>query len=119
LDPLVTAPVWLVTDNPITAYRLTQGVHAAFVSLAVIPAYLLCKRLGVSQWLALGVAAFTVAVPDGVYASGMLSDPVAYPLVLFAVYAGVCAVETGTPRAQFAFALFSSLAVLARIQYAV
>src|SRR4029453_682867 len=67
LDPLVTAPVWLVTDNPITAYRLTQGVHAAFVSLAVIPAYLLCKRLGVSQWLALGVAAFTVAVPDGVY----------------------------------------------------
>jgi hypothetical protein len=119
LDPIVTSPVWLVTDDPITAYRLTQGLHAAFISLAVIPAYLLCKRLGLSQWLAVGVAAFAVAVPDGVYASGMLSDPLAYPLVLTAVYAGVCAVEAATLRAQFAFALFSSLAVLARIQYAV
>jgi hypothetical protein len=119
LDPLVTAPVWLVTNNPVTAFRITQGLHAAFISLAVIPAYLLCKRLALPQWLALTVAAFTVAVPDGVYASGMLADPLAYPLVLAAVYAGVCVVETPTRRAQLAFALLSALAVLARIQYAV
>lgn len=119
LDPIVTAPVWLVTDDPVTAFRLTQGLHAAFISLAVIPAYLLCKRLALPQWLALTVAAFAVAVPDGVYASGMLADPLAYPLVLAAVYAGVCVVETSTRRAQLAFALFSALAVLARIQYAV
>ena len=119
LDPIVTSPVWLLTDDPVTAYRLTQGLHAAFVSLAVIPAYLLCKRLALPQWLALCVAAFAVAVPDAVYASGMLSDPLAYPLVLSAVYAGVCAVESATIAAQLAFALFSSLAVLARIQYAV
>ena len=119
LDPIVTAPVWLVTDDPVVAYRATQGLHAAFVSLAVIPAYLLCKRLALPRWLALSVAAFAVAVPDGAYASGMLSDPLAYPLVLSAVYAGVCAVETATRRAQLALALFSTLAVLARIQYAV
>jgi hypothetical protein len=119
LDPVLTAPIWLVTDNPVVAYRATQGVHAAFVSFAVIPAYLLCKRLALPRWLALSVAAFAVAVPDGVYASGMLSDPLAYPLVLTAVYAGICAVEGGTRRAQLAFALFSALAVLARIQYAV
>ncbi len=119
LDPIVTAPVWLVTDHPVTAFRLTQGLHAAFVSLAVIPAYLLCKRLALPQWLALTVATFAVAVPDGVYASGMLADPLAYPLVLAAVYAGVCMVEAPTRRAQLAFALFSALAVLARIQYAV
>ncbi len=119
LDPIVTAPLWLVTDDPVTAFRLTQGLHAAFISLAVIPAYLLCKRLALPQWLALTVAAFAVAVPDGVYASGMLADPLAYPLVLAAVYAGVCVVEAPTRRAQLAFALFSALAVLARIQYAV
>src|SRR5437762_3521873 len=45
LDPLVTAPVWLATTDPVRAYALTQGLHAAFVALAAIPAYLLCKRL--------------------------------------------------------------------------
>jgi hypothetical protein len=119
LDPLATAPVWLVTSDPVTAYRLTQGLHAAFISLAAIPAYLLCKRLGLPRWLALGVGAIAVAVPDGVYASSMLADPLAYPLVLGAVYVGVCLVEESTRGRQLAFALFSGLAIAARIQYAV
>src|SRR5919112_363655 len=119
LEPLVTSPVWLVTNDPITAYRLTQGLHAVFISLAVVPAYLLCKKLALPCWMSITVAAFAVAVPDTVYASGMLSDPLAYPLVLTAVYAGVCAVVSATPQAQVALAAFSALAVLARIQYAV
>ena len=119
LEPLVTSPVWLVTNDPVSAYRLTQGLHAVFISLAVIPAYLLCKKLALPRWVSITVAAFAVAVPDTVYASGMLSDPLAYPLVLTAVYAGVCAIVAATPQAQVAFAAFSALAVLARIQYAV
>jgi hypothetical protein len=119
LDPIVTAPVWLVTDDPVAAYRLTQGLHAAFVSLAAIPAYLLCRYLGLPRWTALGVAALAVAVPDGVYASSMLADPLAYPLVLAALYAGVRLVDASTHRRQLAFAAFSALAVAARIQYAV
>jgi hypothetical protein len=119
LDPIVTAPVWLVTDDPLTAFRLTQGIHAVLFSLAAIPAYLLCSRLGLTRWSSLAVAALTVAVPDGVYSSTMLADPLAYPLVLFAVYAGVCVVAESTLRAQFALAVFSALAVFARIQYVI
>jgi hypothetical protein len=119
LDPLLTAPVWLVTDDPVRAYGITQGLHAAFVSLAAIPAYLLCKRLRLARWLAVAVAALAVAVPDGVYASSMLADPLAYPLVLTAIYLGVCLVERSTLGLQVAFALCSALAVLARVQYAV
>jgi hypothetical protein len=119
LDPLVTAPVWLVTDDPVRAYGITQGLHAAFVSLAAIPAYLLCRRLELPTWLALGIAALAVAVPDGVYASSMLADPLAYPLVLTTIYLGVCLVERSTLALQTAFALCSALAVLARVQYAV
>ena len=48
LDPIVTAPVWLVTNDPVTAFRLTQGIHAVLFSLAAIPAYLLCRRLGLA-----------------------------------------------------------------------
>jgi hypothetical protein len=119
LDPLLTAPVWLLTHDPVRAYGLTQGLHAAFVSLAAIPVYLLGKRLELPTWLALGVAALTVAVPDGVYASSMLSDPLAYPLVLTTIYLGVCLVERSTLALQVGFALCSALAVLARVQYAV
>src|SRR6266446_5925100 len=113
LDPIVTAPVWLITNDPVTAFRLTQGIHAVFFSLAAIPAYLLCRRLCIA------VAALTVAVPDGVYSSTMLADPLAYPLVLSAVYAGVCVVSQPTLRAQLAFTVFSALGILARIQYVI
>jgi hypothetical protein len=119
LDPILTAPIWLVTDDPLTAVRLTQAEHAIFLSLAAIPAYLLSRRLGLSQWWGIAAAALAVALPDGVYASTMLSDPLAYPLALAAVYAGVCAVAEPTRSAQLAFAGFSALAVLARIQYVV
>jgi hypothetical protein len=49
----------------------------------------------------------------------MLADPLAYPLVLTAVYTGVCMATDPSRHMQVAFALFSSLAVLARIQYVV
>ena len=114
LDPIVTAPVWLFTNDTVTAFRLTQGVHALLFSLAAIPAYLLCRRLGLSLWIAVAVAALTVAVPDGVYSSTMLAEPLAYPLVLAAVYAGVCMVSEPTMGAQLGFAVFSALAVAAR-----
>jgi hypothetical protein len=119
LDPLVTAPVWLFTSDPVSAYERTQVLHAAFVSLAAIPAFLLCRRLGLATWVAVAVAALAVAVPDGVYASSMLADPLAYPLVLTTIYLGVCLVERSTRGLQVVFALSAALAVLARVQYAV
>jgi hypothetical protein len=119
LDPILTAPVWLITNDPTSAFRLTQGLHAAFFSLAAIPAYLLCRRLDLSRWMCVAVAALAVALPDGVYASTMLADPLAYPLVLAAVYTGVCVVADPTRRLQLAFAAFSALAVATRIQYVV
>ena len=75
------------------------------------------KTLSTQVYIA--VAALTVAVPDGVYASSMLADPLAYPLVLSTIYLGVCLVERSTTGLQLAFALCSALVVLARVQYAV
>ncbi len=119
LESIVTAPIWLVTSDPQTAWRLTQGVHSLFVSLAAIPAYLLARRVGLPRWMGIAVGALAVAVPDAVYAGSMLADPLAYPLVLAALYAGVCAIDAPTRRAQGGFVLLSVLAVLARVQYVV
>jgi hypothetical protein len=118
LEPIVTAPIWLVTKNPETAWRLTQGLHALLVSLAAVPAYLIARKVGLSPVLALAVGALAVAIPDTVYASSMLADPLAYPLVLAALCAGLQIIVDGSPRAQLAFVVFSALAVFTRIQYA-
>ena len=118
LDPLLTAPVWLATSNPETAWRLTQAMHAVAFSAAAIPAYVLARRLRVSRGLALLVAAIAVAVPDGVYAGSMLADAVAYPIVLATLCVGVQLTTSPRPRTQLAFVAASALAVTARIQYA-
>jgi hypothetical protein len=117
LEPLLAAPTWLAGD-PLVAYRLTQGLHALVMSLAAVPIYLLARQLGLGKRFALGAAAVGVASPDLLYASFVMSEPVAYPLVLAAVAAGTAALARPSPRAQLIFLAFAGLAAFARIQFA-
>lgn len=118
LEPLLAAPFSLL-GNPELAYRLTQMENALAMSLAAIPIYLLARRLELGAGFALGAAALAVATQDLYYVSFVLADPIAYPLVLAAVCAGVSVLARPTPRAQLAFVLFAGLAAFARIQYLV
>lgn len=118
LEPLLAAPFWLPGD-PELAYRLTQGLNALAMSLAAAPVYLLSRRLGLGTWLALGAAAVTVASPDLLYASFVLADPIAFPLVLGAICAGVYALARPARGAQLAFVALSGLATFARVQYVI
>ena len=95
LEPLLAAPFWL-THDPAVAYRLTQAENALAMSLAAIPVYLLVRRLGGGAWMALAAGALTVASPDLFFASFVLADAIAYPLVLGAIYLGVCALSQPT-----------------------
>ena len=118
LEPLLAAPFWLAGD-PELAYRLTQGLHALAVSLAAIPAYALARHVGLDRRASLGVAALAIAWPGLTYASSMLADPVAYPLMLTAVLAGVRALDRPTGRRQALFLAMAGLTTLARVQYVV
>lgn len=118
LEPILAAPFWLPGD-PMLAYRLTQVENALLMSLGAIPVYLLARRLGCGKWLGVGLAALAVATPDFFFSTFVLTGPVAYPLVLAAVYAGVCALDRPTRLNQLAFVAFSGLATFARIQYVV
>jgi hypothetical protein len=117
LEPILATPFWLFHD-PTLAYRLTQAENSLFMSLAAIPVYLLCRKLGLGAWLAIAAGALTVASPDLFYTSFVLADPLAYLLVLSALYAGVCALAIPTRRAQVAFVALAGLATFARVQYA-
>ncbi len=118
LEPLLAAPFWLAGD-PELAYRLTQGMHALAVSLAAIPAYALARHVGLDQRASLGVSALALAWPGLTYASSMLADPVAYPLMLTAVLTGVRALDRPTGRRQALFLAVAGLTTLARVQYVV
>ena len=116
LQPLVTAPAWLVHDVG-TAFHLVQGLGALAMSLAALPVYWLARRLDLSARLSLGLAALALALPDLVYAGWVLAEPFAYPLVLGAVAAGVASLAKPSPRVQLLFVALAGLSAFARIQF--
>ena len=116
LEPLAAAPFWLFQD-PAVAYRLTQAENALAMSCAAIPVYLLTRRLGLGAGIALVAGAVAVASPNLFFVSFVLADPLAYPLVLTALYAAVCALSSPTGRNQLAFLGLAVLTALTRIQY--
>ncbi|MGH2995886.1 MAG: hypothetical protein ACRDM9_06190, partial [Gaiellaceae bacterium] len=118
LQPLLTAPAWLVDDVGVS-YRLIQGLGALAMSLAAVPAFLLARRVGASRPLALGVGAFTLAIPDLLFASWVIAEPFAYPLVLAAVLAATATLAQPTRRHALVFVFVAGLAAFARIQFAV
>lgn len=117
LYPLFTAPAWLWDDVEL-AYRTIQGLNAFAMALAAVPAFLLARRLGVGDRLALAVAALTVALPELLYSSAVLAEPLAYPLALAAALAVVAALERPTLRNQLAVVGLGGLAAATRLQLA-
>jgi len=118
LQPILTAPFWLF-DNAGVSLRLTQGLNALVMSSAALPAYLLARKLCLGNGLALASAALTLLVPDLFYVAYVIAEPIAYPLVLGAVYAAVCVLTRPTRLNQLAFLLLAGLATFARIQFVV
>ena len=118
LQPILTAPAWLFDDVG-TSYRTIQLINAVVMSLGALAVFWLARRLGVGQWLAVAVAAFTLAIPDMNYSAWILADPCAFPLVLASVAAATAALDKPTKRAQFAFVAFAGLATFARVQFVV
>jgi hypothetical protein len=118
LQPLLTAPGWLLPGVE-NGYRAVQAIDATFMSLAAIPVYLLARRLGLSRRLSLIGAALSLTIPSLLLSSFVVSEPVAYPIVLAAVAAAVHALDRPSWRSYTLFLGFAALATLARMQFAV
>ena len=116
LEPVLAAPFWLFGDAQL-ALRLTQAEHAIIMSLGAIPVYLICRRVGLDVRLALGAALLALVSPDLVFSSLVVADPIAYPLVLAAIYAAIAALDSPSRRAQCAVCGWVCLAAFARVQY--
>ncbi len=118
LQPLLTAPAWLF-DDVTTSFRMIQLTNAVVMSLGAVAIFWLARRLELSPWLSVGVAAFSVAMPAMFYTGWVLAEPFAFPLLLASVGAGTASLARPSKRGQLIFIGFAALTCLARVQYVI
>ena len=116
LQPIVTAPAWLIGDVD-TAFRVVQAIGALAMSLAAVPVFLIARRLGLSTPVSLALAAFTVLVPDLLYASFISSEALAYPLVLAVGVRGGARARGAVTTHAAPVRRAAGLTTLARVQF--
>jgi Dolichyl-phosphate-mannose-protein mannosyltransferase len=93
--PLLIAPAWALWEQVPSAYAAAKAINALVISLALVPAYLLARRV-LSQPGALVVAALTAALPSLLYAGTLMTENAFFPLFLLAALALVASVERPT-----------------------
>jgi glycosyltransferase involved in cell wall biosynthesis/4-amino-4-deoxy-L-arabinose transferase-like glycosyltransferase len=113
--PLLLSPVYAAIGPMGDVYRWSQAVDALVICSAVLPAYLLARRV-VRPPAALAAAAVAVAVPSTAYAGTLMTENVFYPVFLWLAFALVVTLERPTRRNQLILLAVCALAFVTRAQ---
>ncbi len=108
--PLLIAPVFWFTHNPVIAYRAVLMINAA-VSAVIMPlGYAACRRLGLGRPAAYGVAMAAALLPAGLFYSQYAMADAIFPVItlawLLAVHGWLTA---ASPRGRYAAAVGSAV----------
>jgi hypothetical protein len=118
LYPLLLATVFrrgYVPDSLLDAHLL----NAFVMTSAVIPSYLLARRVTGRRWAAYLVAVLSVCLPWIVFSSFLLTEVAAYPAFVWALLAFQRAIAAPSRWNDLAALIGLALAILARTQFAV
>ncbi len=113
--PLLLSPVYAAIGPMSDVYRWSQAVNALVLCSAVLPAYLLARRV-VRPSAALVAAALAVAIPSTAYAGTLMTENVFYPVFLWLALALVAALERPTRARQVLLLAACALAFETRAQ---
>ena len=113
--PLLLSPVYRAIGPMSDVYRWSQVVNALLICSAVVPAYLLARRV-VRPHAALVAGALAVAIPSTVYAGTIMTENVFYPVFLWLALALVAALERPTLTRQLLLLAACALAFVTRAQ---
>ena len=116
LYPALLAPVVGLLDMP-TAFRLAHGLGAFLMVSAAIPAYLLATFVSRSRAVGLAAAAPVALTPWLLLAMNLLTEVLAYPVFVWAMYASVLAVAEPSRKRDAAVLVALVLLFLARTQF--
>lgn len=86
LYPLVLSPIYALTSSLHTAYEWAKVENAVLISLSVFPVYA-TARFVLPRGRSVGVAALSLIAPLMLYSSFEMSESLAYPLFLLAIWA--------------------------------
>jgi hypothetical protein len=116
--PLLIAPVYWFTHNPVTVYRAALMINAAISALVLPLAYLAGRRLRLDRPAAYGVATVAALLPAALFYSEFAMTDAIYPVLilgwLLCVHSWLTA---SSSRGRYAAAVGSAL--LAGYSYAV
>jgi len=118
LYPLVLSPIYALTSSAHTAYEWAKAENAVLLSLSVFPIYLIARTV-LSRGRAIGVAALSLVAPLMIYSSFEMSEALAYPLCLAAIWAMLHAVRRPSLRNDALLLATIVLASAARLQLVV
>jgi hypothetical protein len=118
LYPILLSPIYALTSSASTAFAGAKIVNAVLMSLSVFPIY------GISRFIlprrpSLLVGALGAIAPLMAYSSVELSENLAYPLCLAAIWAMLIAIHRPSDRADLVLLAAIVVAALARLQLVV
>jgi hypothetical protein len=93
LYPALLSPIFAFGASAPSAYTLIKSVNSVLLSLSVFPVYAIA-RYALSRRLSLLVAALMLAAPLMGYSAYVMSESLAFPLCLVAVWAILAAIRS-------------------------
>jgi glycosyltransferase involved in cell wall biosynthesis len=113
--PLLLSPAYKLFGPMTDVYQWTRVINALVMSSAVLPAYLLARRV-VRPPAALAAAALAVAIPSLVYVGTLMTENAFYPVFLWLAFALVVMLDAPTTRNQIVVLVLCVLGFETRTQ---
>jgi hypothetical protein len=118
LYPIVLSPIYRLTSSMQTAYAWAKVENAVLISLAVFPIYGIARSV-LSRGRAVGVAALSLVAPLMLYSTFEMSESLAYPLCLVAIWGMLRALRRPSVGNDTLLLAAIALASAARLQLVV
>jgi hypothetical protein len=118
LYPIVLSPIYALTSSMHTAYEWAKVENAVLISLSVFPIYAIARSV-LSRGRSLAVAAVSLVAPLMLYSGFEMSESLAYPLCLVAIWTMLRAVRRPSVWNDALLLVAIALASAARLQLVV
>jgi hypothetical protein len=115
LYPIVLSPIYALTSSAQTAYEWAKVANSVLISLSVLPVYAIA-RFVLPRGRSLAVAALSLLAPLMLYSGFEMSESLAYPLCLVAMWAMLRAVRGPGVRSDAILLGAIALACAARLE---
>ncbi|HEY7003488.1 MAG TPA: hypothetical protein VH281_04350 [Gaiellaceae bacterium] len=112
--PVFVSPAWLADPIP-TAYGIAKGLNAVLMTLAAVPFWFWARRLMPAVHAFVALVLFLL-LPAFIYTNEIMTENLAFPAVLLALFTIAVALERPTPWRQLLAVAAIGFACLARLQ---